>query len=223
MLFSTLFFDLDATLYPASNGLWDQIRLRIFKYMREELGLADEIIPATRDKYWTTYGTTLEGLRIHHQVDAEDYLAYVHDLPLDQFLLPDPELRALLSSLPQDLWIFTNADHRHAQAVLQSLGIADLFSGIVDLLSMNYVVKPNPEAYRIALSRAGGVSPQSCLLFDDLQVNLDGARQLGISTALVGENGSLNHNDYHLPTILDIKQKIPQLWDKIDGVGPRDS
>lgn len=212
MSFSTLFFDLDATLYPSSNGLWDQIRHRIYQFMREELGLAEDIIPATRDRYWTTYGTTLEGLRIHHQVDPDDYLAYVHDLPLDQYLEHDQILRDLLISLPQDLWIFTNADRHHADRVLKKLGIADLFTGIVDLISMDFVVKPNPKSYQIALANAGGIDPENCVLFDDLLANLNGAKKIGFTTALVGENGIPGQIDYHLPTIHAIRENIPHLW-----------
>jgi len=212
MSFSTLFFDLDATLYPSSNGLWDQIRLRIYQFMNEELGLAEEIIPATRERYWTTYGTTLEGLRIHHQVDPKDYLTYVHDLPLDQYLQHDQDLRDLLNSLPQDLWIFTNSDRPHADRVLEKLGIADLFTGIVDLISMDFIVKPNPKAYQIALTKTGETDPENCVLFDDLLANLVGAKKLGFTTALVGENEKSDQYDYHLPVIHAIKEIMPHLW-----------
>jgi putative hydrolase of the HAD superfamily len=212
MSFSTLFFDLDATLYPATNGLWDQIRFRIYQYMREEVGLAKEVIPATRDHYWKTYGTTLEGLRIHHQVDPDDYLAYVHDLPLDQYLQTDQALKDLLTSLPQDLWVFTNSDHPHASRVLDKLGIKEAFSGIVDLISMKFVIKPNPKAYQIALAKAGGVDPTQCVLFDDLLANLDGAKKIGFTTALVGQNETSHKVDYHLPSIHSIKEEMPQLW-----------
>lgn len=216
MSFSTLFFDLDATLYPSSNGLWDLIRLRIYQFMNEELGLAKDIIPSTRDRYWKTYGTTLEGLRIHHQVDPEDYLAYVHDLPLDQYLEHDQELRDLLITLPQDLWIFTNSDRPHADRVLEKLGIADLFTGIVDLLAMDFVIKPKPEAYQIALAMAGGVDPQNCVLFDDLLANLDGAKKSGFTTVLVGENNTSDSVDHHLPGIHAIKEKMPHLWNDLE-------
>ena len=142
MPFSTLFFDLDATLYSPSNGLWDEIRNRIFQYMREEIGLSQEEIPAIRDRYWRTYGTTLEGLRIHHGIDPDDYLSYVHRIPLDEYLSKDPELDSLLRELPQKLWIFTNADRRHAEAVLDALEIRENFDGIVDLLAMDFAIKP---------------------------------------------------------------------------------
>ena len=212
MLFSTLFFDLDATLYPASNGLWEQIKLRIYQFMLEEIGIPKNEIPATRDKYWTTYGTTLEGLRIHHGVEPDDYLAYVHGLPLKDFLKPDPVLRNILTTLSQDLWIFTNADYRHAERVLAELGISDLFSGIVDLFALDFTVKPNQEAYQTAMTLAGVSDPKQCVMFDDLIQNLLPAKKLGFYTSLVGENSYSEQVDFQLKTIHEMKEKIPQLW-----------
>jgi pyrimidine 5'-nucleotidase len=214
MYFSTLFFDLDATLYPASNGLWEQIKLRIYQFMLEEVGIPEVDIPATREKYLTTYGTTLEGLRIHHQVEVDDYLNYVHDLPLKDFLEPDPVLRELLKTLPQDLWVFTNADHRHVGRVLNELGIRDLFSGIVDLLALDFIVKPNRKAYQTAMILAGVTDPKKCVMFDDLIQNLIPAKELGFYTTLVGENGSSNQVDIQLKSIHDMKEKMPQLWSR---------
>jgi putative hydrolase of the HAD superfamily len=212
MLFSTLFFDLDATLYPASNGLWDRIRDRIFQFMREQVGIPETEVPATRDRYWKTYGTTLEGLRIHHQVDPQVYLAYVHDIPLAEYLQKDLELKMILESLPQDLWVFTNSDRPHAQAVLECLGIQDQFSGIVDLLAMDFAVKPQPDAFQIALRMAGVDDPSLSILFDDLMPNLLAARSQGMKTALVSGNGRPEGVDFYLNQVHDIKDIIPQLW-----------
>ena len=213
MKFSTLFFDLDATLYPASNGLWEQIRLRIFQYMEEVVGIPKDKIPETRDRYWKTYGTTLEGLRIHHQVEVDNYLSYVHDLPLENYLDDDPRLQEQLSSLPQDLWVFTNADQVHAERVLKKLGIANLFSGIVDLIKLDFLVKPDPAAYEKALKLAGGVDPAECVLFDDLLPNLMTAKELGFTTSLVGINGQPpDYVDYQMETIHNIKNIMPELW-----------
>lgn len=212
MPFSTLFFDLDATLYSANNGLWDQIRNRIFQFMREVVGIPEQEITTTRDRYWKTYGTTLEGLRIHHQVDPERYLAYVHEIPLGDYLEQDPELDEILASLPQELWVFTNSDRPHAEAVLDALGIRDRFSGIIDLLAMGYAIKPQPQAYQFALKIAGVSDPARSILFDDLWANLLGARSQGMKTALVSLNGRENGADFHLDRVHDIKVVIPQLW-----------
>jgi putative hydrolase of the HAD superfamily len=214
MVFTTLFFDLDATLYPAANGLWDQMRLRIYRYLGEKVGIPEQEIPQTRDFYWTTYGTTLEGLRIHHQVDPQEYLDFVHDLPLEVYLQPDPQLRKILMGLPQKLWVFTNSDRRHAGRVLDRIGIADLFSGIIDLFALDFAVKPNLDAFQAALRLSGRPEVSGCVLFDDLTQNLLAAKRLGFTTALVGSNGQADGIDYQLETLHDMEKVMPALWDK---------
>jgi len=93
MQFRTLFFDLDATLYPESNGLWLAIRRNIDRYMSEKLDIPKSQITSLREHYYVQYGTTLRGLQIHYGIDAKDYLNFVHALPLHKYLKPDPALR----------------------------------------------------------------------------------------------------------------------------------
>jgi putative hydrolase of the HAD superfamily len=83
MGYTTLFIDLDGTLYSNSTGLWDAIRVRMTQYMLERLNLPKENVSNLRRQYFERYGTTLRGLQIHHGVDANDYLAFVHNLPLE--------------------------------------------------------------------------------------------------------------------------------------------
>ena len=92
MTINTIFFDLDATLYPESIGLWQLIRERIDLFMQERLGLPLAQIPVMRHDYFTRYGTTLKGLQANYDVDPRDYLTFVHDLPLDAYLQPTDEL-----------------------------------------------------------------------------------------------------------------------------------
>lgn len=196
MPFEHIFFDLDDTLYPASNGLWASIRERMNDYMRYRLHLPDETIPALRQRYFETYGTTLRGLQLHHQVDADDFLAYVHDLPIEEIIQPDAELRQLLRELAPQKWIFTNADANHARRVLDALGISDCFQGIIDIRRMNFVCKPDPQAYQIALRLVGASSPERCIYLDDAMRNLIPARQIGMFTVLVGDDGSHPQSDH---------------------------
>jgi len=99
MRFTTLFFDLDGTLYSNSTGLWDAIRDRMNLYMRDRMGFPEKDVPQLREQYFKMYGTTLRGLQTRHQVDVEDYLAFVHDLPLNEYLKPDPIQREVIASL----------------------------------------------------------------------------------------------------------------------------
>lgn len=213
MLYTTLFFDLDDTLYASSNGLWDVIRARMGKYMQEILGLPEDEVPDLRRTYYQTYGTTLRGLQIHHQVDADEYLDYVHDLPLEHYLQPNPALRSLLLSLPQQRWIFTNADADHARRVMSILGVGDCFTGIIDIRAMDFACKPELAAYQRALVLAGDPAPQQCVLLDDSVVNLAGARQLGFTTVWISQNGSSHPAvQFTLSNLLELPRKLPCLW-----------
>jgi putative hydrolase of the HAD superfamily len=213
MTFSTLFFDLDATLYPASSGLWNKIRSRIHQFMIERMGLAEGNVSALRQTYYQQYGTTLDGLMRHHQVDPEEYLTYVHDIPLDEFIQYSPPLKEILSSLPQDLWVFTNADRSHVERVLALLKLEGEFKGIVDIYALDFQVKPNPQAYHQALAIADANPPSRCVLFDDLPQNLPPANELGFFTVMVNENEVDTHQaDLHIPSLLDLPQAFPDLW-----------
>src|SRR5512138_2957376 len=96
--FTTMFFDLDDTLYPPSSGLWPTLKMRINRYMVERLGIPEQDVPALRERYFRGYGTTLRGLQANHRVDMADYLAYVHDVRLTDYIHPDPVQQAVLRS-----------------------------------------------------------------------------------------------------------------------------
>jgi pyrimidine 5'-nucleotidase len=217
MRYTTLFFDLDDTLYASGNGLWQAISERMNQYMIERLGLPAEDVPALRSMYYHRYGTTLRGLRKYYQVDSDDYLDYVHDLPLERYIKPTPDLRAMLSSLPQRRWIFTNADAGHARRVMAVLGVADCFEGIIDVRAIQFACKPEPVAFQRALALAGNPSPAQCVLLDDSHANLATARQTGMTTVLVRDNGRAHPAaDYVLADLLALPQVLPELWDGKD-------
>lgn len=213
MTYTTLFFDLDDTLYPSTNGLWYAIRERMGQYMIERLGLPPERVPELRHTYFITYGTTLRGLQQHYQVQADDYLAYVHDLPLEKYLQPAPDLRKMLLSLPQKRWIFTNADRCHAQRVLAALQVSDCFEGIIDVRAISFACKPEILAYQRAMHISGEAHPQGCLLIDDSLSNLAGARQVGWGAVLVSQDGSLDGTiERVISDIRQLPQAMPELW-----------
>jgi putative hydrolase of the HAD superfamily len=184
--FTTIFFDLDDTLYPAATGLWHAIKARMNDYMRERMGFAEKDIPHLREKYFRQYGTTLRGLQANHPIDVDDYLAYVHDLPLGNYLTADPLQRSVIASLPTRNLIFTNADASHAQRVLTQLQLMDLFDTIVDVNAVAPYCKPMPESFDIALSAAGETDPARCVMIDDLPHTTRAARAAGMSSILYG-------------------------------------
>lgn len=212
MKFSTIFFDLDDTLYPNSTGLWEAIRVRMVTFLEERLGFSPDEVNIIRKTYFETYGTTLRGLQIHNQVDTDEYLAYVHDLPLQRYISPDPELVAIISSLPQKKWVFTNADSHHAQRVLSILGFSNCFQGIIDVRALGFLCKPDVDAYLRALNLAGAESAFECVLLDDSSRNLNPARQLGFTTILVGSTLPDPCANLVIQTPKELPSVMPELW-----------
>ena len=208
MRFTTLFFDLDDTLYPSSTGLWPAIKDRMTLYMIERLGLPENDVPFLREQYFKMYGTTLRGLEARHQVDKEEYLAYVHDLPLEKYLKPDPILREVLASLPTRNLIFTNADAQHARRVLTALQLDDLFDTIVDVNAVAPYCKPMAESFAIAMELADEPDPRKCVMIDDLPRTTRAALNVGMASLLYGcdgpsEDASAAFTDWtHLPILL---------------------
>ncbi|MBI3159942.1 MAG: pyrimidine 5'-nucleotidase [Chloroflexi bacterium] len=196
-----ILLDLDGTLYPHNNGLWEEIAHRMESYMEKVLGIPAADIPGLRQSYFREFGTTLRGLQANYQLDSEAYLAYVHDLPLERYLQPDARLQETLRALPQPKYIFTNSDRNHAQRVLAALGIRDLVAGVVDVWALGYLNKPDPAAYRRALDLAGVSDPSACLMVEDTPQNLRPAFDLGMVTALVTENAPPDYAQFTIPVI----------------------
>ena len=212
MEIDTIFFDLDSTLYPESCGLWQEIRKRIDLYLHTRMNFEPAEIPALRNDLFINHGTTLRGLQIHYDVDPVDYLNFVHDLPLHQYLRPDPTLRQILSDIPYRRWVFTNADAAHAQRVMDILGINDCFESIIDVWAMDPLCKPLEAVYTLALEKVGAPHPTSCALLDDSIRNLAPAHQMGFFTILVGENGYHPVADRSLADIHELPRVVPEFF-----------
>ena len=186
MKFTTIFFDLDDTLYPSSTNLWLAIKNRMNEFMRDRMNIPTNEIPALREKYYMQYGTTLKGLEKHHQINVDDFLAYVHDLPLSNYLTPDPIQREVIASLPTRNLIFTNADSSHAERVLTQLNLRDLFPVIIDVNAVTPHCKPMPESFEIAMKLASESAPSRCVMIDDLTRTTRAAKESGMSSILFG-------------------------------------
>lgn len=184
--FTTIFFDLDDTLYPRESGLWDAIGNRIDEFIHLRLHIPREDIPEMRHKLFEQYGTTMRGLAAIYGVDQQEYMDFVHDLPLRNFITPSPSTREMLQNISIQKVIFTNADSHHARRVLEVLNISDLFGSIIDINDIEPYCKPMPGAYPLALKKSGEVDPGRCIMIDDRVSNLVTASQMGMYTIWIG-------------------------------------
>ncbi len=184
--------------------------MRMEQYMIERLGIAPQRVPEMRRRYLAGFGSTMNGLRHEYNIDAIEYLAFVHDVPLEQFIQPQPKLSAMLGRLPVEKAIFTNADAPHARRVLGALGIAEHFPLIVDVHKMDFINKPDPRAYQLVLALTGA-RPDECIFVDDRQANLEPAGKLGMTTVLVNDGAAGSPPagvDFQISNILEIEPII---------------
>ncbi len=204
-------FDLDNTLYPNSCGLWDEIGNRINLYMIERLGMSQHEVSSRRQEFLRAFGTTLNALRRYYYIDPDEFLNFVHDIPLSRYIHHDAELDRLLEKLQLRKIIFTNADARHARRVLSHLGIQRHFESIIDIHLLEFVNKPDGRSYHKALQFASA-RPEECILVEDSLVNILPARRLGMTTVLVGGDAQANGAHYHIDRIADLAKIADLGW-----------
>jgi len=192
---STVFIDLDDTLYPASSGVWELIKERIGLFMLEELKIPAELIQPLRRQYYEQYGTALRGLQNNYKIDSDKFLAFVHDVPISDYLKPDPTLISVLRNLKTRKFIFTNSDINHTKRVLRVLQLENYFDGIIDVKALDPYCKPMPQAFKIALQLAGETDPARCVMIDDIRRTTKTAREQGFFTILFGEEEPLADAD----------------------------
>jgi putative hydrolase of the HAD superfamily len=206
--YRVLFLDLDDTMYPSTSGLWEAIGDRINLFLHDRLALDPAKAAEVRDRYLAQYGTTLNGLIAEHGIDPYDYLVFVHDVPLETMLAPNPELATMLGRLSQKRVIFTNSYYPHVDRVLRRLGVEALIDQVVDIVSLDFVNKPREESYQRALELTGEAEPSACVIVDDRALNLEPAVSMGMRPVLVDERGQASDG---LPRIRRITQLIDAL------------
>lgn len=205
MALDILIFDLDDTLYSPTTGVWDAIGERINQFIVDNLALDSAEVIQVRDELFRTYGTTLRGLQIVYGIDPYKYLNYVHNIPLETYLQPNPMLNRMLKQISSRKVIFTNSDQNHALRVLDRLGLGGLFERIIDVMDVTPFCKPQPEAFQQALKLLGNLDPTHCVLIDDSLRNVNAARELGFHTILVGNhNGNIHAASARVDTLEDL-------------------
>jgi putative hydrolase of the HAD superfamily len=211
--FSHLLLDLDDTLYPNDSGVWEAVRDRIQTYIETRLSISGLEAQSLRERYLEQFGTTLSGLSEEFGVDVEEYLDYVHDVPLDQLLGPDPALHSMLESIKIPRVIFTNAYGTYVERVLDRLGIQDQIDQVIDIYALDFQNKPRKEAYHVALNLITAEDPSGVVFVDDRLANLEPAAELDMTTVLVGPARAGNEH-LQIDRIYELTRVLPQLMNE---------
>jgi putative hydrolase of the HAD superfamily len=200
-------FDLDNTLYPKSSGLMSEIGNRINRYMVERLGIGEDKVSRTRTVFLKKWGTTLNALRRHYRVDPDEFLEFVHDIPLERYLDKNPALDGMLRRLDLRKIVFTNADAAHARRVLSRTGILHHFEMILDIHMLDFINKPDRRAYLRILDFIGA-RPEECILIEDSPANIRTAKDLGMVTVMVDGEDRGDGAHFHIRNITDFEDLL---------------
>jgi putative hydrolase of the HAD superfamily len=181
-------FDLDNTLHNASPHIFPHINSAMNAYLQRHLGLDETAAGEMRRHYWQRYGATLIGLMRHHATDPQHFLRETHDFPdLHAKLVREPGLRTTLRRLRGRKLVFSNAPAHYASAVLDALGIADLFDDVFAIEHSDYRPKPDSCGF-LRLFRRNRVRADRCIMVEDTLANLRTAKKLGMATVWVARS-----------------------------------
>ena len=107
---------------------------------------------------------------------------------------------------PQVRMLCSHISHMALHSVWRDSGVTQKhgFELIVDSANVG-LRKPEPEIYELTVERLGdGLRPSDCLFIDDVEVNIDAARRLGMQAVHFRAN----------------EQAIPEIEAALDGRPP---
>ena len=189
-------FDLDNTLYHPSARLFDQIEVKMTRYVMDALNVDQAEANRLRNLYWQQHGTTLAGLMREHDLDPVPYMIDVHDISLDH-LQKDAALAAGIRALPGHKIVYTNGSAPYAERVLEARGLSGLFDGIYGVEHADYRPKPEQAAFEQVFAQAG-VAAASAAMFEDDPRNLAAPHLMGMRTVHVAPDPhAADHIEYH--------------------------
>ena len=179
----TWVFDLDNTLYPPSIRLFDQIEIKMQKFVASFLNIRPAEADVLRKKYWQSHGTTLAGMMEMHSMPPEDFLEKVHDIDFS-VLSKSSTLAGLIAALPGRKIVYTNGTEPYARQVLKARGLENEFEAVYGIEHANYRPKPLQEAFQKVFELAR-ITPSQSAMFEDECRNLKVPSQLGMKTIFI--------------------------------------
>ena len=202
-------FDLDNTLHDARVRIFPAMHEQINAYLRRYFGVDAEGANALREKFWRTYGTTLNGLMRHHGADPRHFLRETHVFPeLADMVVRENALRHALVRLGGTRLIFSNAPRHYVEEVLRAMGLSRYFDGVYTIEDARYRGKPALHGFHVLL-RKHKLDPHRCAFIDDMLENLRAAHRLGMSTVWVSkERRRVTFVDLRVSSVVELPRLV---------------
>ena len=215
-----IFFDLDHTLWDFERNA-EETKREMFENLRlKERGIKD--YETFREKYvginqalWALYREdkvgkdelnfrrfydTLCVLGVDdHELGEAMASGFIEGISSKTYLFP--HAKELLEYLfpKYILHIITNGFEEVQYRKLKTSGMDRFFTHVITSEAAGFK-KPDPEIFEYALRQTGAMAAESIMIGDDLEVDIAGARQLGIDQVYVNHDRK-QHND---PVTLEV-------------------
>ena len=134
----------------------------------------------------------------------EDYLAYIEKMDASE-ILPDV-LRVLKFLKERNVPIALGSASKNAKPILEKVNLLPYFDSIVDGNSVTKA-KPNPEVFLIAASNLG-VSPSSCVVFEDAVAGIQAANAANMISIGIGESEVLSEANHIFLNFTEISNEF---------------
>ena len=207
-----LCFDLDNTLYKRETRLLSEIHKRIVEYVKCKMSVEDNEAIALIMKWKRKYHSTLQGLIQEVHIDEYDYLEYIHNLRLCDYLYRDNELKEVLNLVQEKKIIITDSYGVYANRVIEELGLSHCFDGIYATENMDFFYKCHTGCLKKVILRACRevceqmIRFNEIVLIDDDYNSLYAAKTLGLITAYISQK-SESVFDYNANNVVELLQK----------------
>jgi len=184
-------WDMDGTLIDSEQ----------FHWMAWRETMANQGIAITHEQFLRSFGQRNDSIiprwlgsasspeRVETIGNAKEEL--YRDLIRKHGIAPLPGVASWLARLHAQGWrqaIASSAPRRNIEVILEALGSARCFEGIVSAEDVSRG-KPDPEVYLAAAARLGA-SPERCVVVEDAATGIDGARRAGMRSIGVSRNGA---------------------------------
>jgi len=202
-------FDLDNTLHDARARIFPSMHEQINAYLRRYFNVDAAGADAIREKFWRTYGTTLNGLMRHHGADPRHFLRETHVFPeLADMVVRENALKHALRLLGGTKLVFSNAPRHYVTEVLRAIGLARYFDGVYAIEDARFRGKPALHGFHYLLRRHK-IDPHRCAFVDDMLENLRSAHRLGMSTVWVSSaRKSVTFVDLRVASVVDLPRMV---------------
>lgn len=219
---SHVLFDLDNCLVIAPH-VTKTVPSRVAEYAVRYLQIPQESASRQCSALYERHGTNLEGFLVEgYDVNPDHYHEYVHGGLDYEALGPTPGVKQVLDSWKVKKYVYTNADFRHVERVLDKTALSGCFDDIVCFESQMKLYdgsdgptpcKPKNVSIKLALKQIGCDDPLQAMLFDDAPRNIHMGMDAGVRSVLVGDIGCHGcEYFFHVKDLTEIPVKLPHFY-----------